>query len=119
MKQYKSAVEIYICPDHANLHGIRKGSGTHASSGTTVPPPVSSIAAHGEWSLGCVLDLYWHFSEPGNTYLGRVLAFLQPNHPSFAMLPPHFTLDEPMSNDTVKEGMLLCFVPVLQKWHGT
>jgi len=60
----------------------------------------------------------WHFSEPGHTYLGRVLAFLQPNSPCFATLPLHFNLDEPMLNNIVKEGMLLCFVLVLQKWHG-
>jgi len=107
MKQYKPAVKIYIHPDHANSHGIRKGSSTHASSGTTAPPPVSSIAARGEWTLGRVLDLYWHFSEPGDAYLGRVLAFLQPNSPSFATLPLHFKLDEPMSNAVVNEGMLL------------
>jgi hypothetical protein len=45
-----------------NSHGIRKGAATTASSATTCPPPVSSIAARGEWSLGGVLDLYWHFS---------------------------------------------------------
>jgi len=45
LKQYKGAVEIYIHPNHANLHGIRKGSGMHASAGTTAPPLVSSIAA--------------------------------------------------------------------------
>jgi len=72
-----------------------------------------------EVTLGHVLDLYWHFSEPGDVYLGRVLAFLQPNSPSFATLPLHFKLDEPMSNAVIKEGMLLCFVPILQKWHGT
>jgi hypothetical protein len=38
------------------------------------PPPVSSIAARGEWSLGRVLDLYWHFAEPGDTFLGCILA---------------------------------------------
>jgi len=67
-----------------------------------------------------VLDLYWHFLEPGDhVYLGQVLAFLQPNTPDFATLPPHFKLDEPMSNAVIKEGMLLCFAPILQKWQGT
>jgi hypothetical protein len=40
-----------------------------ASSGALCPPPVSSIAAKGEWSLGHVLNLNWHFAEPGNTFL--------------------------------------------------
>jgi len=116
LKNHREAVQTYIRPDHANSHGIRKGSGTHASSGTTAPPPVSSIAARGEWTLGKVLDVYWHFSEPGDTYLGRVLAFLNPSSPEFGTLPPHFNMDDPMSNPLVKEGMLLSFAMILQKW---
>jgi len=69
-KKYKDQLKQYIHVDHANTHGVRKGSGTSASSGTTMPPPVSSIAARGEWSLGQILDLYWQFSAPGDTYLG-------------------------------------------------
>jgi len=108
-------VKAYIRPDHANSHGIRKGSGTHASTGTTAPPPVSSIAACGEWSLGKVLDVYWHFSEPGDTYLGRVLAFLCPSSSTFAILPPHFKVENPMSNDIIKEAMQLSFNPIMQR----
>jgi len=108
-------VKAYIHPDHANLHGICKGSGTHALTGTTAPPPVSSIAARGEWSLGRVLDVYWHFSKPGDTYLGRVLAFLCLNSSDFATLPPHFNVDNPMSNDIIKEAMFLSFGPILQR----
>jgi len=74
---------------------------------------VSSIAARGEWSLGKVLDVYWHFSEPGDTYLGRVLAFLCPNSLDFAILPPHFNVDNPMSNDIIREAMFLSFGPIL------
>jgi hypothetical protein len=52
---------------HKNTHGlvytgrgVRKGSATQASAGTTCPPPVSLIAARGEWSMGKVLDVYYH-----------------------------------------------------------
>jgi hypothetical protein len=51
-------------------HSLHKGDATKASSGITCPPPVSSIAARGKWSLGHVLDLYWHFAEPGDSFLG-------------------------------------------------
>jgi len=61
LKNHRNAIEIYICLDHANSHGICKGSGMHASSGTTAPPPVSSIAVQGEWTLGKVLNFYWYF----------------------------------------------------------
>jgi len=43
--KYTDTLKQFICVDHANTHGIRKGSATKASSGTTCPPPVSSIAA--------------------------------------------------------------------------
>ena len=58
LKTHRDAVQIYIHPDHANSHGIWKRSGTHALTGTTAPPPISSIAASGEWTLGKVLDVY-------------------------------------------------------------
>jgi hypothetical protein len=117
--QYTDQLKQFICVDHANTHGIRKGSGTKASSGTTCPPPVSSIAARGEWSLGRVLDLYWHFAEPGDTFLGRVLAGFDPNGEEFATLPPHWILDDPMSNEKVKEAMNLMFATILQRWGCT
>jgi hypothetical protein len=93
----------YIRADHANSHGIRKGSATKVTSGTTLPPPTSSIAARGEWSLGRVLDIYWHFAEPGYHYLGRCLAGLDPNSEDFAVLPPHFTVGNPMENARIRQ----------------
>jgi hypothetical protein len=75
----------YIRSDHANSHGIRKGSATKVTSGTTLPPPTSSIAVRGEWSLGKILDIYWHFAKPGDHYLGRCLAGLDPNSEDFAI----------------------------------
>ena len=42
----------FIRPGHANVHGTRKGAAVAAISGTTYPPPPSSIARCGEWSLG-------------------------------------------------------------------
>jgi hypothetical protein len=64
--------------------------------GTTLPPPPSSIAAQGKWSLGRILDFYWHFAEPGDHYLGCCLADLDPNSEDFAILPPHFTVSNPI-----------------------
>jgi hypothetical protein len=51
-------LQRYARADHANSHGIRKGSATKETLGTTLPPPTSSIAARGEWSLGRILDIY-------------------------------------------------------------
>jgi hypothetical protein len=109
-------VKAYLRPKHANTHGIRKGSATYATSGTTCPPPIASIANRGEWSLGGVLDLYWHFCEPGDYFLGRVLAGLDPDSSEFVLLPPHWTIDNPMENETIAEAMHLLYATILQKW---
>ena len=42
--------------------------------------------------MGKVLDVYWHFSEPGDHYLGRILAGMDPKKASFGDLPPHWTI---------------------------
>jgi hypothetical protein len=59
-------LKVYIRAEHTNSHGICKGSATAVTLGTTLPPPTSSIAARGDWSLGRILDIYWHFAEPGD-----------------------------------------------------
>jgi len=43
--------------DHFNPYGLRKGSATHAVSGTTHTPSLPSMARRGEWSQGLVLDV--------------------------------------------------------------
>jgi hypothetical protein len=108
-----------IRSDHANSHGIRKGSATKVTSGTTLPLPTSSIAARGEWSLGKILDIYWHFAEPGDHYLGRCLAGLYPTSEDFVILPPHFTVGNPMENVRICEAVELMYGPLLQQWAGT
>ena len=57
---FKNNIEVvsnFIRRDHANAHGVRKGSASFASSGTTCPPSVVSIANRGDWSMGAVLDV--------------------------------------------------------------
>ena len=91
--------------EKASAHGIRKGSATAVSSGTTMPPPIASIAARGDWSLGQVLDIYWQFSEPGDFYLDRSLTMIDINSDEFAVLPPHFVSTNPLMDDDIKEGL--------------
>ena len=40
-KVIPDTVELYIRPNHANGHGLRKGSAMEVTSGTTCPPPPS------------------------------------------------------------------------------
>ena len=106
----------YIRPGHANAHGTRKGAAVKATSGTTCPPPPSSVARRGEWSLGKVFDIYWLFAESGDQYCGRILAGLDPHSPSFETLPPHFTAG--MENESINDAMQRCFPSILKK-HST
>jgi hypothetical protein len=117
--RFKEILESYIRTDHCNAHGVRKGSGTHAMSGTTCPASISSVANRGDWSLGKVLDVYWHFAEPGDTFLGRALAGMDPNSESFCVLPPHFNMENPMGDDDIKEAMELCFGAIINNWTKT
>jgi hypothetical protein len=118
-KSNAANLKAYIRAEQANSHGIGKGSATAVTSGTTLPPPTSSIAAHGNWSLRQILDIYWHFAEPGDHYLGRCLAGLDPNSADFAVLPPHFTVGDPMEHPRIREAIDLMYGPALSKWVDT
>ena len=107
LDKFDECVNSYIRVHHANVHGIRKGSGTYASSCSTVPPPLVSIALRGEWSLGKVFDIYFKFGANGDHYLGRILAGLNPHKASFGDLPPHFTADT--ENKFICDAMLGMF----------
>jgi hypothetical protein len=65
------------------------------------------------------LDLYWHFTKPGDHYLGHCLAAFYPNSPDFPCLPPHFTVGNPMEHPQIWEAIDLMYGPALSKWGGT
>jgi len=88
-KHFETA-KHYVRLSHFNAHCIRKGSGSHASSASTMPPSFVAVAARGEWSIGKILDVYFKFAMGGDQYLGRILALLDPNEDEFAVLPPHW-----------------------------
>ena len=119
LNRKREIVVGFIRLAHANAHGWRKGSATHATSGTTAPPPIPSVARRGEWSLGKVLDVYWHCAEPGDHYLGRVVSGLDPLSKDFGVLPAHFKLENPLENPFVAEAMDLMFGPILRTWTDT
>jgi hypothetical protein len=57
---------------HFNAHGIHKGSGTHASSASTMPPSFVAVAAHGEWSIGKILDVYLRTDAKVDMFMERL-----------------------------------------------
>jgi hypothetical protein len=77
------------------------------------------MANWGKWSMGKVLDVYWHFSEPGDQYLGQILAGLEPNSFKCAVLPPHWKMVNLMASLPVAEAMQLLYGPILEKYTGT
>lgn len=125
LDKFDECVNSYIRVHHANVHGIRKGSGTYASSCSTVPPPLVSIALRGEWSLGKVFDIYFKFGANGDLYLSWILVVLNPQKASFGDLPPHFTagtenelicdamLGIPAIHPVTKSVLLLCLASIV------
>lgn len=109
-----TTVYQFIRPGHANAHGTRKGAAVASTSGTTCPPPPSSVARRGEWSLGKVFDIYWLYAECGDQYCGRILSGLDPHSSSFGTLPPHFTVG--MENEYIKDAMHRCYPNIFGKY---
>ena len=107
LRQHEDEVRAHSRPERTRAHGTRKGSAILATSGTTLPPPLPAVANRGEWSQGAVFDVYLLFAEPGDQYLGRILAGLDPNSASFGVLPPHFKV--PATHESIQEAMLICF----------
>jgi hypothetical protein len=111
LKDRVDEVRKFMDPKRCTSHGTRKGGATKITTGTTHPPPIPSIAARGEWSIGKILELYWQFGDAGDCYAGRILAGLDHEDPSFSVLPPHFACG--MENEYVAEGIKLCFGSIL------
>jgi hypothetical protein len=107
MKASWGIVQTYITTMSA--HGIRKGSATHVSCATTAPPPIASIANRGDWSMGKVLDVYWQFADVGDAYLGRCLCGLDPTLSTFSVLPPHWTVDDPVNDPDIEDALQLMY----------
>jgi hypothetical protein len=82
-----------ISPVDLGLHSSRKGSSSHASSSTTVSPPMVLICLRAMWSMSHVEERYLQFEKAGDQYLGRVMCGLDVNDVMFAMSPPYFDFD--------------------------
>ena len=116
VKKHAAAAGKFLRLSRFHAHGIRKGSGTHASSATTVPPQFTSVAARGEWSMGKILDIYFQFAMGGDYYLGRLLTLIPPEDKLFDSLPPHWKDQE---HPTVAEALKLTFGKALTSHQGT
>ena len=53
-----------------------------------------------------MLDVYFKFGMGGDQYLGRILAFLNPNKSGFDVLPPHWKNE---TSENVAAGLEMNF----------
>lgn len=44
---------------------------------------------------------------------------MDPNSEVFSTLPPHWNLTDPLSNESIRQGMHMMFATILQKWSST
>ena len=109
---HRDIVAQWAVPERIGAHSARKGSATHLTAGTLNPPPLPSVAHRGEWSQGTVQDIYFNFAQPGDHYIGHMLAGLDPNSTSFRVLPPHFTCG--LENPHVQMALDMCFGRILK-----
>lgn len=116
VKGKEQAIAQYMKVDKLNPYGLRKGAATHAVSGTTAPPSIPSIARRGEWSIGSVLDVYWHFGSVGDHYLGRILAGFNPNDPNFNVLPPHWKLEDAFESASIRTSFHVMYGPIAEHY---
>ena len=114
----ENSISPHMKYEKVNPYGLRKGAATHAVSGTTAAPSIPSIARRGEWSIGSVLDVYWHFGSVGDHYLGRILCGLDPNDTSFAVLPPHWNLEDPLGNPYIAKAMTMTYGTIMEAYAG-
>ena len=113
-KDHLAEIQSHMDPKRFSPYGVRLGAAIHAIAGAAVPHPIPSVARRAEWSIGLVLDLYWHFGSVGDEHVGRILAGLDPNlDESFDVLPPHFKATAPMADPDIKQGMEMMYGPII------
>ena len=89
------------------IHSTRKGAATFCASGTLQPPSQASIDIRGGWSQGRIKDVYQHFQEAGDQYVGRTVVGLPRHDIKFSILPPHFK--STANQHFIKDCVQACF----------
>ena len=68
--------------------------------------------------MGIVLDAYFHFAQAKDYYSGHILAMLDSLNSSFATLPPHWIVINPIENEYIREGMYLIHGNLCSAYRG-
>jgi len=106
--KHKSEVlmQMRLQVNRFNPHGLRKGSATHAVSGTMHTPSLPSTARRGEWSQGLILDVCCHFAATGDHCVGWIFACLLLQCPKLGIQQSVLTRDS-FIRDSFTEDTLL------------
>ena len=62
---HRQIMSIGALNEKTKPHNFRKGTETHATSGTTAGLSLSSVPLHGEWSPGIIFNIYIQFASAG------------------------------------------------------
>ena len=118
VERKREAVEYYMHADRLKPHGLRKGA-SHAATCALLPQTdPSTDPLQLESGIGGVLDLYGPLSLR-DMMVGRVLAGLDPyDQGKFNVLPPHWTVLDPMGDEDIKEGLVITFGNIAKR-HST
>jgi hypothetical protein len=95
----------------------KERSATHVSCATTALPPIASLANRDDWSMGKVLDVYWQFADVGDAYLGQCLCGLDPTLSTFSVLPPNWTVDDPVNDPDIDDALQLMYGVIIVGQH--
>ena len=71
-----------------------------------------------EWLMVKVLAVYWNFLDPGDHYLDRMLASMDPKKPYLGNLPPYWKLQNLVKNEDVAHAMNMLFGYLFKKNQG-
>lgn len=81
---------LQITAEDIAAHSYRKGSRSYCQGGTTGGPSTPSILVRGGWAQSGMDKCYVRYEAAADQFIGRIVAMLDINSPSFATLFPHF-----------------------------
>ena len=103
--------EMGLSVSDVATHSPRKGASSYVCGGTTMGPHIASVILRAGWSFGGVEDRYIRYERAGDQFVGRTVCGLDIMSSNFAILPPHFCIDNlhPTKRRTIMESLRVCF----------
>jgi hypothetical protein len=93
IKYSESIIALGLIVKDIGTHSFRKGIATQLSNMPGGPSAIS-IWLRAGWSLGAVQSRYIYEGAGGDQFVGRAATGLDLNSQEFAVLPPHFNIND-------------------------